>query len=91
MLLILFLCEDASTDLIIANHDCFLTKSRIERDQPLWCYVLEHEKLTPIPLDHEHMFRLNISRMGTQKHKYGKNSDNAARSKLEKQPAIPTR
>jgi hypothetical protein len=41
------------------------------RDQPLWCYVLDHFNVTPIPLDHEHLFKLKTRRMGKHKHKYG--------------------
>jgi hypothetical protein len=45
------------------------------RDQPLWCYVLEHFRITPITLNHEKLFQLDRKHMGRQKHKYNSNSN----------------
>jgi len=42
------------------------------RDQPLWCYCLDRYNITPIPLLHTKLWKLDISRMGGggRGHKY---------------------
>jgi hypothetical protein len=40
------------------------------RDQPLWCYVLDHFDIQPIPLRHRLLFRYDPRRMGKNQHKY---------------------
>jgi len=52
------------------------------RDQPLWCYVLDHFKLTPLPLPHDKLFRVMKSRMGKGKHRYGADSDHDVQDRL---------
>lgn len=40
------------------------------RDQPLWCYTLDHFNITPIPLQHKILWTLRPNRMGKSGHKY---------------------
>lgn len=47
------------------------------RDQPLWCYVLDHFHMTPVPLNHEMLFGISLKRM-TRIHKYSSKSDEDA-------------
>jgi hypothetical protein len=54
------------------------------RDQPLWCYVLDHFNITPIPLDHKRLFKLSVSRMGKKKHRYDNKTDGDAQRAIEK-------
>jgi hypothetical protein len=44
------------------------------RDQPLWCYTLDHYNITPILLDHETLFKISLKRM-TRIHQYGAASE----------------
>jgi hypothetical protein len=46
------------------------------RDQPLWCYVLDHYNITPIPLDHETLFKIDTKRM-KRIHTYSKAAEDA--------------
>jgi hypothetical protein len=43
------------------------------RDQPLWCYVLDHFNVQPIHLRHRPLLRYNLSRMGNHQHTYVNN------------------
>jgi hypothetical protein len=54
------------------------------RDQPLWCYVLDHFNITPIPLDHKRLFKLSVNRMGKKKHRYDNKTDGDAQRAFEK-------
>eukprot|EP00980_Cylindrotheca_fusiformis_P001442 scaffold345_cov134-Cylindrotheca_fusiformis.AAC.53 len=47
------------------------------RDQPLWCYTLDHYDITPIYLNHTTLFGISLKRM-TKIHKYSKKSDGDA-------------
>ncbi|CAJ1966570.1 unnamed protein product [Cylindrotheca closterium] len=53
------------------------------RDQPLWCYVLEHFNLTPVPLEHRKLFRMTHRRMGKNKHKYGADSEYGVEDRMK--------
>lgn len=46
------------------------------RDQPLWCYTLEHFNIRPIP--HAPIFKKNIERTGHNNHQYDESSDSDA-------------
>jgi hypothetical protein len=48
------------------------------RDQPLWCYVLDHFHITPNQLDVDGLFKWDPSRMGHAAHHYGFETDTAA-------------
>jgi hypothetical protein len=50
------------------------------RDQPLWCYVLDHFNITPIPLRHKELFKLSTGRMGKAKHRYDATAEGDAKT-----------
>jgi hypothetical protein len=64
-----------------AAADCLWPRYSLEldswRDQPLWCYCLDHWNITPIPLEHKKIWKLQTKRMGKQGHKY-KTEDEAS-------------
>jgi hypothetical protein len=39
------------------------------RDQPLWCYVLDHFQVVPLLLRHKVLFGMDVKRMAKKKHK----------------------
>jgi hypothetical protein len=57
-----------------AAADCLWPRYSLEldswRDQPLWCYCLDHFNITPIPLPHTQIWKLQPKRMGKHGHKY---------------------
>jgi hypothetical protein len=56
------------------------------RDQPLWCYVLDHFHMTPIPLDHKRLFKVSIKRMRKKKHNYGDTAEgDATKARTQKE------
>lgn len=53
------------------------------RDQPLWCYVLQHFNLTPLTLEHTKLFRMTHRRMGKNKHKYGADTEQGVEDRMK--------
>jgi hypothetical protein len=55
------------------------------RDQPLWCYTLEHFHLKPLRM--RELFYANNKRMGHKGHRYDASQDNdAAAAVVAKNP-----